>query len=220
MSFRELFCTFSLYLWTLQAMEFWRVIMKGILAPMCFIQVYLIFLWIASHQEWIWLVLTSFRMGSVFHWIFRQPSLFEIFYWSLSTFSPGVRINPTLQQTFLRSQKERKRTFCQCHSYLALPSGYTLVIKSSHMIWPTSLQFLSFLRYLIGFQIPLLRQDGSYLLWGGNGQTNMKDIHSSSVKKHLSSPETPRGSGWSHSSCHAVIRSTKILVNLYLERWN
>lgn len=58
------------------------------------------------------------------------------------------------------------------------------------------------------------------LLWGGNGQPNMKDIHSSSVKKHLSSPETPWGSGWSHSSCQDVIRSTKILVKLHLERWN
>lgn len=305
-------------------------------------------------------------MCIVFHWIFRQPSLFEIFYWSLSTFSPGVQLNPTLQQTFLRSQKERKRTFCKCHSYLALPSGYTLAIKSNHMIWPTSLQFLSFLRYLILFQIPLLRQDAPYpaiywvflnisppsvhgmaeragcpsqlsltsshphpslypppavpvpglpwllqptqgyelfgqhflgkqvvgwpgaphelqpflghqldcsaphekkpnqttflwlwlptfgaswtcvkcstsapsswtkptrnpenglgvyriLLWGGNGQPNMKDIHSSSVKKHLSNPEAPWRSGWSHSSCQDVIRSIKILVNLYLERWN
>lgn len=101
-------------------------------------------------------------MCSVSHWIFRQPTLFEIFYWSLSTFSPGIWLNPALQQTFFRSQKERKRTFCKSHSYLALPSGYTLALESKHMKWPTSLQFLSILKYLIWVQIPLLRQDGPY----------------------------------------------------------
>lgn len=163
MCFRELFCTFFPLLVNTSGNGVVKSYYEGNSSLHVFHPSLSYFLWIASHQEWIWLVLTSFRMSSVFHWIFRQSSLFEIFYWSLSTLSRGVWLNPTLQQAFLRSQKERTRTFfCKCHSYLALPSGYTLVIKSNHMIWPTSLQFPSFLRSLIGFQIPLLRQDGPY----------------------------------------------------------
>lgn len=107
-------------------------------------------------RVWIWLILTSFRVHSIFCWVWGQSPLFEILYWRLSAFLPGVRLYPILQLTFLRSQKERRRTFCTHHSYLLCPSPpHTHISRKIQPPELTQSSSISKFFKMIWFQIPL-----------------------------------------------------------------